>query len=316
MFFILVLQVEIYPGGLDLRISLFCDFKITAASLSLRRILVFWRKMAGKQLHEMTTDELNLELERVGFPGLWTRVEAVIRLTIFLVRNSENPMTFQFRPGTVDVPVEVDDYEEHGPKDIVEDILFPGQPEIAADVPEVAMSFAIDAIDKFIPGSHDVYAPIEVMEDKIVSSDGTKDSDVEDILVPVDAVEDVLVPIDAVENMLDLGVKDMIVIVSIKAYEKMLVPGDTMEEMFDPCQVLEPVEGPEILSNEADNMTVTDDLDAEVLREALGEFFFLLQSSDDSRLSWAEETRREEQCDSCNSKFLRKYTWPPDLQWF
>ena len=276
--------MEIYPGGLIIRISSFCDFKITAASLSLRRVLVFWRKMAGKQLHEMTTDELNLELERVGFPGLWTRAEAVIRLTIFLVRKSENPMIYQFRPGTVDVPVEVDDFEEHGPKDMVEDILVPGQPEIAADVPEVAMSFAIDAIDEFIPGSHDVYAPIEVMEDKIVSSDGAKESDVEDILV--DAVEDVLIHIDAVENILD------------------------------PCQVLEPVEGPEILSNEADNMTVPDDLDAEVLREVLGEFFFLLQSSDDSRLSWTEETRREEQCDSCNLKFLRKYTWPPDLQWF
>ena len=95
---------------------------------------------------------------------------------------------------------------------MVEDMLVPGQPEIAADVPEVAMSFAIDAIDEFIPGSHDVYAPIEVMEDKIVSSDGAKESDVEDILVPVDAVEDVLIHIDAVENMLD------------------------------PCQVLEPVE--------------------------------------------------------------------------
>ena len=95
--------------------------------------------MAGKKLWELTMSELNHELEMAGIFGLYSESLAVIKLTMHLVRNHENPSTFQFQSSkesdTVDVPAEV---KEDGLLDDFEKVFIPGLLPAMVEVPRDA----------------------------------------------------------------------------------------------------------------------------------------------------------------------------------
>ena len=67
--------------------------------------LFFWSKMVFKKLHELTANELRIELKRAGIKGKYVKAEAIMRLTTHLIDVSENPIEFEFDP---EVPVEPD----------------------------------------------------------------------------------------------------------------------------------------------------------------------------------------------------------------
>ena len=58
-----------------------------------------------KKLHELTANELRIELKRAGIKGKYVKAEAIMRLTTHLIDVSENPIEFEFDP---EVPVEPD----------------------------------------------------------------------------------------------------------------------------------------------------------------------------------------------------------------
>ena len=49
-----------------------------------------------KGLVELTSDEVRNECEKAGVMGIFTYEEAIIRLTIHLVKTKRDPFTFQF----------------------------------------------------------------------------------------------------------------------------------------------------------------------------------------------------------------------------
>ena len=63
----------------------------------------FWRKMLFKFLSELTVCELRKVLRRVGKIGIIQESSAIVQLTVFLVRNSQDPFSYCF-PISVDKP--------------------------------------------------------------------------------------------------------------------------------------------------------------------------------------------------------------------
>ena len=82
----------------------------------------FWSKMVYKKLHELTANELRIELKRVGIRGKYIKAEAIMRLTTHLIDVSEDPITFEFDP---DNPIEDDatDNDEYGVETDVVDMV-------------------------------------------------------------------------------------------------------------------------------------------------------------------------------------------------
>ena len=139
--------------------------------------------MAGKKLWELTMSELNHELEMAGIFGLYSESLAVIKLTIHLVRNRENPSTFQFQSSkesdTVDVPAEV---KEDGLLDDFEKVFIPGLLPAMVEVPrdakedqEVQSGASGDHVDGNPPELADV--PKEVIGFSTIISNDVKAAD-------------------------------------------------------------------------------------------------------------------------------------------
>ena len=143
--------------------------------------------MAEKYLFELTVSKLKAELERVGISGLNSESEAVIKLTIHLVSVGEDPFMFKFKPfnktRTDDVPLEVEENIEGGPKDDCEVMIVLGQLPVAIDV-------AVNAkVDKYVKIEASEDMPItavdafeEVREGNVVPCNASEDKFVDDIL--------------------------------------------------------------------------------------------------------------------------------------
>ena len=140
--------------------------------------------MAEKYLFELTVSELKTELERVGISGLNSESEAVIKLTIHLVSVGEDPFMFKFKPfnktRTDDVPLEVEENIEGGPKDDCEVMIVLGQLPVANDV-------AVNAkVDKYVKIEASEDMPITAVdafeEVREVPFNAPEDKFVDDIL--------------------------------------------------------------------------------------------------------------------------------------
>ena len=81
--------------------------------------------MAGKKLEELSRSELSTELDRASIFGAFSEAEAVVRLTVFLVKNKENPFSFKFFPCNIpvadDVPKEDGEDEDMLAPDVLQD---------------------------------------------------------------------------------------------------------------------------------------------------------------------------------------------------
>ena len=139
--------------------------------------------MAVKKLWELTMSELNHELEMAGIFGLYSESLAVIELTMHLVRNHENPSTFQFQSSkesdTVDVAAEV---KEDGLLDNFEKVFIPGLLPAMVEVPrdvkedqEVQSGASGDHVDGNSPELADV--PKEVIGFSTIISNDVKTAD-------------------------------------------------------------------------------------------------------------------------------------------
>ena len=160
--------------------------------------------MTKKYLFELTVSELKAELETVGISGLNSESEAVIKLTIHLVSVGEDPFMFKFKPfnktRTDDVPLEVEENIEGGPKDDCEVMIVLGQLPVANDV-------AVNAkVDKYVKIEASEDMPItavdafeEVREGNVVPCNASEDKFVDDILsVSVDLL---MVEIEDKDNL-------------------------------------------------------------------------------------------------------------------
>ena len=141
--------------------------------------------MAEKYLFELTVSELKTELERVGISGLNSESEAVIKLTIYLVSVGEDPFIFKFKPfdktGTDDVPSEVEENIEGGPKYDCEVMIVLGQLPVANDVAgnakvdqnveiEASEDMPVTAVDAFQEVREGNVVPFNASEDKFVDA--------------------------------------------------------------------------------------------------------------------------------------------------
>ena len=121
--------------------------------------------MAGKKLEELSRSELSTELYRASIFGAFSEAEAVVRLTVFLVKNKENPFSFKFFP--CNIPVADDVPKEDGED---EDML---APDVLQD--------------------EDMLAPDVLQDEDMLAPDVLQD---EDMLAPDDLYEGMLVPDD------------------------------------------------------------------------------------------------------------------------
>ena len=95
--------------------------------------------MAGKKLEELSMSELTTELDRASIIGTFSEAEAVIRLTIYLVKNKENPFSFKFFPCDIPAADDVPKEDGEGHTDVSEDMVISCDLPITVDEPREAV---------------------------------------------------------------------------------------------------------------------------------------------------------------------------------
>ena len=95
--------------------------------------------MAGKKLEELSMSELTTELDRASIIGTFSEAEAVIRLTVYLVKSKENPFSFKFFPCDIPAADDVPKEDGEGPTDVSEDMVISCDLPITVDEPREAV---------------------------------------------------------------------------------------------------------------------------------------------------------------------------------
>ena len=180
--------------------------------------------MAGKKLHELTMSELNLELERASIFGSFSESEAVVRLTIFLVRMKKDPFTFQFEHTDLIVKVDMPREDVTSPETSSVEMFIPNILAVTDDVPRESKENMEISVDNTEDVSDIVDEPIEPKED--VTSPEPEPASVEmfipNVLVFTDDVtreakENRQFSVDGTEDMLDIGEQTANEVTDVKA---------------------------------------------------------------------------------------------------
>ena len=95
--------------------------------------------MAGKKLEELSMSELTTELDRASIIGTFSEAEAVIRLTVYLVKSKENPFSFKFFPCDIPAADDVPKEDGEGLTDVSEDMVISCDLPITVDEPREAV---------------------------------------------------------------------------------------------------------------------------------------------------------------------------------
>ena len=95
--------------------------------------------MAVKKLEELSMSELTTELDRASIVGTFSEAEAVIRLTVYLVKNKENPFSFKFFPCDMPAADDVAIEDGEGLTDESEDMVISCDLPITVDEPREAV---------------------------------------------------------------------------------------------------------------------------------------------------------------------------------